>query len=1429
MQRFLSIGLATLLSLALVMSIPGRASAIGTAQFDSCGVEAAAGSILPITTVNFHQYKVPSDRSAFANRDLEFLWSDSYAALFGRPLNVDRPQSTDNELDLLGVTICATPSTGLFGFPIPYVQLIYDYLRGPLLEFGRPQSVDNYNTNPEETMGFAMGQSLYGDFDRNHVDTYVFAPPFSGDPLWMGGGDYYGDGRHPNPNAARVYPMYPSAFLDADEDVTSGHPASLDSANAYRMNSIGILGPRPSQVGVGGATDWTGPVGLAARVFNHEFQHGVNGSNDGLTMPSRPTSEILSAVAEALSADYPEPPAFDVPYTWGLLRSGLNYQAYRSFASYLTYNFRGLDDTFAGRGDDLVWRWARSGDRSISTGLDQQLTNANCLECANKPYFSGLVGPTDRAFLLVHNWRVANYVNKLTLADGQYGYPPQFGFDPIVDLGSWQNIDPSEAAYDSVNIELEVRLDSSHLLREMSQAGRPTGLLNPENAHAVALAGYGSDYWVVRSDPSLWSANRDLVVRIMPEGRCPRRILVSAIAYSEQNLPGGQPDKLWRHPEWAQVAVAPKWVDTDPSDPDPLELVVPNFGQTHKAALIILSTGAHQDIAGSDYYDLPYRMNLGLRSAPFQTPNPVQVTSFTGSYSAELPTWSPAGNEIAFARADATSGPNQIYRAPSAGGTPSPLFPQPFDQFYPDWSPRGDWVSFDQATPGGGCDIWAVNLINGESRHLTSSANHEFAATFSPNGQHLVYLRVIPFAGYQLRRVSLIGIDELLVARTNATMRPPRWAPNGAKVYFAVAGTGSPDSLYAVDAIGPSQSVVTSIAELPPGVFSFDPPRGNGRWTRESTWQPLSCGAPSSVNYQRASVHVGPTGPAETIFSRPASNVTYPRWSWDGTRVAFSSSRPNPVVPANIFVGQLTYNHAPTFVGLVDQTLNAGVAFQMDVNATDPDGETVTYEVPEAFLPPGASFDLGLRRFTWPNPAPSGEHFVVFRALDPSGAVDHRVVRLTVQGGGGCPFADTRTIAGWREENSVLGRSLSGGFVLDPYRLRFAPDVGDGRIMLRLRENEHEYTTLDQVRLVAVDHASDLGAYAVGDRVFLGTRVPAHRVTTSLGRDITTLVSGTGGHYWGTPGETLLVQMVNPRAGVYGAGSTQDGGGGEGGMEGDPKEMEKVASSASRPDAPANASAVDATVLGSTGIVVEVPDGSGGWRRLTHYYPRQYRDEAVVDSMGLGECRLVFVGRHRLHFIGRYLHAATQAQPRALTLLAASHSRLGDARNAVVQEAGATTLLAPGRHTGPGVRSHGGAARHGARLLPALARGVQCRVPARSGARLAGRQAAAGPFCLAPESPQSVRADHDDSVRAAFSDRGAPGGLRPPRSQRCGSRDRIVARRLPFGGLGPARRSRDSGPTRSLPVSPDGGGILRDEEAAPFAIKAFGRPVPAVA
>ncbi len=269
-------------------------------------------------------------------------------------------------------------------------------------------------------------------------------------------------------------------------------------------------------------------------------------------------------------------------------------------------------------------------------------------------------------------------------------------------------------------------------------------------------------------------------------------------------------------------------------------------------------------------------------------------------------------------------------------------------------------------------------------------------------------------------------------------------------------------------------------------------------------------------------------------------------------------------------------------------------------------------------------------------------------------------------GGGGCPFADVRTAAGWQVENSILGRSLSGSLLSDTYRLKATPVVVEGRYQLRIRENEQEHTTLDQVQLLAVDHPADLKALAMDGRIVLGTLVPATRVITASGVDITKLVSGEGDEFfWGEPGEALLVETA---------------------ANNDPTILEgplvTIAAKKLGPVGPGSASGVvamnDGTVLSSTGILFQAPDAQGLWRAAQKQYPREYWDETVVDASGARRTRLAFVGQHKLRFVGRLALSSPSPKVQSLDLLSARHSRLGDVSFAIASFGARTTALVPG-------------------------------------------------------------------------------------------------------------------------------------------------------
>ncbi len=600
-------------------------------------------------------------------------------------------------------------------------------------------------------------------------------------------------------------------------------------------------------------------------------------------------------------------------------------------------------------------------------------------------------------------------------------------------------------------------------------------------------------------------------------------------------------------------------------------------------------------------------------------------------------------------------------------GTPAtPLVSQPHGQFRPDWSPHGDWITFDQEANPSNCDIYAYNPGTTELRQLTSLSNHEFEPVFSPNGQRIAYLEVFSGtqSGYRLKRIDLVGGNTDVVLVTRYTSNPagpgilsPRWSPDGQWIYF-VAG----DSLYAVGADGANTGAVVPRRRLSNNTKAMHLPLGLQRIVNEI-----------ATDVSHAAVFDTTQNENEFIFYRPGAKFTNPRWSFDGTRVAYTSDQLAPGSARDIFVTQVGYNHPPTFTNpslLQDQQVILDQAFSFQLGAGDPDGEFVTYQ--GAYLPPGATLSSsGL--FSWPDPSPqNAEYFVVFRALDPSGGVANKVTKFTVVrqagggGGGGCPFAETRTASGWVVENSILGRSLTGAFATDTYRLKATPAVAEGRYQLRIRENEQEHTTLDQVQLLAVDHPADLKALAMAGRIVLGTLVPATRVTTAAGVDITKLVSGGSDEFfWGEPGEALRVETAANH---------------------DPTILEgplvTIAGKKLGPVGPGSASGVvavnDGTVLSSSGILFQAPDTQGLWRVAQKQYPREYWDETVVDLSGARQTRLTFVGQHKLRFVGRLALSSQSPKVQSLDLLSARHSQLGDVRFAIASFGAGTTALVPG-------------------------------------------------------------------------------------------------------------------------------------------------------
>src|SRR5262249_22777929 len=159
------------------------------------------------------------------------------------------------------------------------------------------------------------------------------------------------------------------------------------------------------------------------------------------------------------------------------------------------------------------------------------------------------------------------------------------------------------------------------------------------------------------------------------------------------------------------------------------------------------------------------------------------------------------------------------------------------------------------------------------------------------------------------------------------------------------------------------------------------------------------------------------------------------------------------------------------------------------------------------------------------------------------------------------------------------------------------------RVRLRVRENEQERTTLDQLRLIAIDHTPGVRAFTLGDRVVLSSPIAARRVTTSAGVDVTGLVSGSGGGFDGAPGDTLLVESgASPAASVFGDNAVDAGGPffiiGDGG-----KCPADCGGGGIRSGGTYSSNSIDAQVLAQSGVLIQELDGVGNWQTVAKRIP----------------------------------------------------------------------------------------------------------------------------------------------------------------------------------------------------------------------------------
>jgi Tol biopolymer transport system component len=180
-------------------------------------------------------------------------------------------------------------------------------------------------------------------------------------------------------------------------------------------------------------------------------------------------------------------------------------------------------------------------------------------------------------------------------------------------------------------------------------------------------------------------------------------------------------------------------------------------------------------------------------AAAVLTPNPRRLTFLEGTESRAV--WSPASDEIVFARHDGPEGTGGIYRMPIEGGAERLLLTDPDATIYPeDWTSDGAYIIYKRGVwqSGDEDDLWALPVNGGEPFPLVQTPASDAMARVSPDGRWLAFasrqegrreIYVVPFppawpesARSRRWQISLDGGHE------------PRWDHDGSALFY-ISGT----------------------------------------------------------------------------------------------------------------------------------------------------------------------------------------------------------------------------------------------------------------------------------------------------------------------------------------------------------------------------------------------------------------------------------------------------------------------------------------------------------------------------------------------------------------------------------------------------------------------------------------------------------------
>jgi Tol biopolymer transport system component len=252
------------------------------------------------------------------------------------------------------------------------------------------------------------------------------------------------------------------------------------------------------------------------------------------------------------------------------------------------------------------------------------------------------------------------------------------------------------------------------------------------------------------------------------------------------------------------------------------------------------------------------------------------------------PAWSPDGKEILFATDMIVNprirrnSPSEIYRVNLE--TLKPRLVHTGDAVQPSWSPHGWRIAYWGILPPAKRVIWTVPAEGGKAVQVTDGKSVDWNPVWSPDG-HYLYFASDRSGVTNLWRLPIdersggAGKAESVTTSTQANLLLSL-SRDGRQIAYASDATKTTLEQVAFDpASGKTSGSAVEITQTAALIMTCDTSR-DGRW----------------IVYQTSEPHenlflIHPNGTGQLQLTADEFNNRHPRWSPDGTRIAFYSDR----------------------------------------------------------------------------------------------------------------------------------------------------------------------------------------------------------------------------------------------------------------------------------------------------------------------------------------------------------------------------------------------------------------------------------------------------------------------------------------------------------------------------------------------------------